>query len=316
VEKGPNPRQQLKIKIFEAYRNCISAPSPDILSKHKGQLWFLTDRWCKKYLFVKEWEKEAAEEMVVNISDVVERLIKEDMTIKVFDELDDFFMYLNRMLKNEMFRNLSKQLPKGVHREKTRQFFRINKLIEFKEREKERKLAENERLEIITDYMTKNEYTEIKNQLYHLSLDYEYSGGDEDNDINSLNFLNVKSVFNNDPENTNKFNVTPDDLREAVTYVLENKRQKRTRPCNRALFTVWCIKLATPGYLDKLTPVLDGELLNRYRESGIKPTLYETYLKHHPERKNSSKNSVESNASSDLDNFLDDLKIYLEENKS
>ena len=311
MEKEPNPRQQLKIKIFEAYRNYIDATSPDILSKYKGQLWILIDRWCKKYLFVKEWEEASVEEMVADIPDVINELVKEDRTIKTFEKPGEFIRYLNGCLKNKKAEIFYKLLSESVNKKRVEKYFQINRLIETRERDG--KLTENDRIKIITNYMTKNKYTEIKNQLYHLSLDYEYNSDDEDNETNLLNSPNVKSVFDNDPESTNKFDVSPEKMREAVTYVLENKRQKRTRACNRALFTVLCIKKATPGYLDKLAPVLDSELLNTYRESGIKPTLYETYLKYHPERKEGSKNSVEANASSDLDKFCDDLKIYLEE---
>ena len=311
MEKEPNPRKQLKINIFETYRNCINAPSPDDLSKHKGQLWISINKWCK-CLFAEEWEKEAVEEMVAYIPDVIDELVKEDRTIKTFEELDEFFMYLNSCLENKKIEILEKQLPTGVSKTRVKKYFYINKLIEIKKRDEDGKLTENERKEIITCFLTESEYTETKNQLYHLSLDCEYGSDDEDDKINLSIFSNVKSVFNNDPEITNKFGVSPEDIQEAVTYVLENKRQKKTRACNRALFTQLCIKEA-PDYLDKLAPVLDSELLNAYRESNIKPTQYETYLKYHPERKDSSKNSIEVSASNDLDNFLNDLRIYLEE---
>jgi hypothetical protein len=314
VEEVSNPRQQLKIKIFEAYRNCINAPSPDILSKHSGQLWSLIQRWCKKCLFIDEKWNKTVEEMGESIYHVVQKLVKEDRTTKVFEKLDEFFMYMNRMLKNEMTKILYAQLPESVPKARVKKYFYINRLIETREREG--KLTENERLKIISDYMTINEYIEIKkNILYPLELENKKKVDDEDNDINLLNYPNVMSVFNNDSEITNRFDVSPDNLQKAVTYVLENKRQKRTRACNRALFTVLCIKEAH-DYLDKLAPVLDSELLSIYRKDDIKPTQYETYLKYHPERKESSKNSVESNASSDLDNFLDDLKTYLRENKT
>ena len=308
MEKEPNPQQQLEIKIFEAYRNCIDPLSSDI-SKAKGQFWLWIQKWCKKHLFTDEKKNETVDDMGEKILNVIEKLIKEDRTIKTFEELDEFIRYLKRCLENAMAELLNDQLPESVIKAKVERYFQINKLIEIRERDG--KLTETDRINIITNYMTKYEYTEIKNQLYHLKLDYEYDNDDEDNEINLLNSQNVKSVFNNDPENRNKFDVSPEKMREAVTYILENKRQKRTRACNRALFTALCIKEA-PDYLDKLFPVLDSELLNAYRENGVKPTLYETYLKHHPERKDSSKNSVEVNASSDLDKFLDDLKVYLE----
>jgi len=313
VEQKPNPRQQLKNMIFEAYRNCIKAPSQDILSKHLDQLWSLIQKWCKKYLFAVGKENETVDEMGECIYHIADKLVKKDRTIKTFEKLDEFFMYLNRMLKNGMIKLIYEQLPKSIIKARVKEYFYINRVIETEEREK--KLTENRRIEIITDYMPINTYSEIRNQLNLLSLDYEYDSDNEDNKKKLIDFLNVKSAFSKNSESTNKFNVNPDDLREAVTYVLENKRQKRTRACNRALFTVKCIREA-PDYLDKLEPVLDSELLNTYWERGIKPTQYEVYLKYHPGRKDSNKNSVESSASSDLENFLNDLWIYLKEKKS
>ena len=313
MEEELSPQHLLKEKIFEAYRNCINAPSPDLLSKHSGQLWVLIDRWCKKYLFVEEWEEkedETVEAMLEGIPDIIDRLVKEDRKIKTHEEPGEFITYLNGCLKKLKAKTFYELLPEKVNKTKVKKYFQINRLIETRERDG--KLKENDRVKIIANYMSINEYSETRNQLNLLSLDYEYDSDDEDNEINVLSFSNVKSIFNKNPESTNKFNVNPDDLQKAVTYVLENKRQKRTMACNRALFTVLCIKEA-PDYLDKLFPVLDSELLNKYRGKNIKPTLYETYLKHHPERKNSSKNSVEANASSDLDKFLNDLKIYFEE---
>ena len=318
MEKEPNPRQQLKIRIFEAYRNCIVAPSPDILSKHKGQLWVLIDRWCRKYLFVKEWEKEAVEniaveEMVADIPDVIDVLVKENRTIKTFEKPGEFIMYLNECLKNKKKEIFYKLLPESVTKARVKKYYKINRLI--KTMERDGKLTENDRIKIITNYMTISEYKEIRdNILYPQNLEDKKQKDDKDKDIDPLNFLNVKSVF--DPENNNKFYVSPEKMREAVTYVLENKRQKRTRACNRALFTVQCIKGVSNDYLEKLAPVLDSELLNTYLKSGIKPTQYEVYLKYHPKRIDSSKESVETSASTDLGEFRDDLKIYLRENKS
>jgi len=138
-------------------------------------------------------------------------------------------------------------------------------------------LTENDRIEIITDYMPINKYNEIKNKVLNIIKLDKFTRGDNKGIVTNplLNSQNVKNVFNNNPESTNKFDVSPEKLMEAVRYVLENKRQKRTVACNRALFTVECIKKASHDYLEKLAPVLDSELLNTYRKSGIKPTQYE-----------------------------------------
>jgi vacuolar-type H+-ATPase subunit I/STV1 len=319
VEKELSPQHLLKEKIFEAYRNCINAPSPDLLSKHSGQLWVLIDRWCKKYLFVEEWEEkedETVEAMLEGIPDIIDRLVKEDRKIKTHEEPGEFITYLNGCLKKLKAKTFYELLPEKVNKTKVKKYFQINRLIETRERDG--KLKENDRVKIIANYMPIYKYKEIKdNVLNILELDRFTHSDDEDNEISLLNSPNVKSIFDN-TESTNKFDVSPEKLMEAVRYVLENRRQKRTRACNRALFTVECIKkashdYASHDYLEELAPVLDSELLNTYRKSGIKPTQYEVYLKYHPKRMDSSEESVETNASSDLAKFRDDLEIYLRE---
>ena len=102
MKKGPDPQQQLKIKIFETYRNCISALSPDIFSKHSDQLCSLIQEWCKKYFFTAEETNETSDGECV--SSVVEKMVKKDRTIKTYANFDEFFIYLKyEMMKLKMF---------------------------------------------------------------------------------------------------------------------------------------------------------------------------------------------------------------------
>jgi len=137
--------QQLKVKIFEAYKSCINASSDDYRAKYFGQLWSLIGGWCGRYLFktknrTKDGEtyafmhgeinafNEAADEMVARIPDVITILVKGDSTIQVFDELNEFFKYLNRMLINKRNEILEDQLPESANKTKIKEFFRINRL--------------------------------------------------------------------------------------------------------------------------------------------------------------------------------------------
>jgi len=211
-------------------------------------------------------------------------------------------------------------------------------------------LTKNERNEIISDFMELSEYIKIKKQLYHLSTDEEYGTDEDGHKITLLDLPNVESAFSNNHEDIFNFDISPEKLKKAVTYVLEYKRQKKTRDRNRALFTAFCIRKAdnyikkadedyikkthddyikkdnddhiqkahvdhiqkAHDYLDELAPVLDIDLLNAYKENGIKPTQDKVYV-NHSTRKDRSKKSIEANASTDLDNFLTDLNIYLKE---
>ena len=84
--------------------------------------------------------------------------------------------------------------------------------------------------------MTISEYKEIRdNILYPQNLEDKKQQDDKGKDIDPLNFLNVKSVFNNDPESTNKFNVSPRGNTVTVTDF---------KP--RSLLTIHC-SLFTPN---------------------------------------------------------------------
>jgi len=323
--------KQLKVMIFEAYKSCKNSPSDALRSKYSSQLWVLIDKWCKRYLFKTDIKamageenqtmageinafNEASNEMAVEIPDVIAILVKEDSTIKAFDELNEFFMYLNRILINKRNEILEKQLPKGIIKIRVKEVYKIDRAIEEEETERNEKFLEDERIEKISAFMKPSEYFEVKNHLYSAALE------------------NVKNVFSDDHEVI--LNVSPEILKEAVRYVLENKRQDDTRDYNRALFTVSCIKIimSSSGYMDdqtnvpddklsnlyretaylnELASVLDSKLLNEYKESGIKPVRYNVCIYHNPDLKEKTKNNVEVKALNDLNEFYNDLRIYL-----
>jgi len=306
VVKEPDQKQRLKIDIFEAYKKCKNTPLSDDRSKQVWQFWFLIERWCKKHLFIKnEKENELVDEMDEKIKEIIDKMTKEDSTIKVFQELDEFFKYLNTSLKNAMIQIWREQLPKGVSREKTRKVFNIDKLIEIKQRERETKLTENERREIISDFIKPSEYTEIKNRLNVLSTDHIYRSNGDDDGITVLDFPETKNVFDNKTENN--IGISAEELREAVAYVLENEPEEKVRTCKRSIFTAFCIRKEAPDYyLEELSPVLDSGLLSAYRENGIKPpTQWEIYLKYDP---TVTKESAEVLASGMKAEFLKDLQ--------
>jgi hypothetical protein len=313
VEKEESPRQQLRIKIFEAYRNCIEASSPDILSKHKGQLWVSIDRWCKKYLFVEEWEEkedETVEAMVENIPVVIDNLVKEDRTIKTFEERGEFITYLNGCLKKLKAKTFYELLPEKVNKTKVKKYFQINRLIETRERDG--KLTENDRIEIIEFYMPIARYIEIRDNVLHLqNLEDKKQQDDEGKDIDPSNFPNVRSVFNNDseiidkPENNRK-------LKEVFDSVFAGIKEGK-KPFYRALVTAQFLDV-TPDVewfyenFEWIHEYLDSDILKKFKEDGTKPTDKEIYKIFYPTTNNPSES-----VSGRLGEFRDNLEAMLNE---
>jgi hypothetical protein len=95
-------------------------------------------------------------------------------------------------------------------------------------------------------------------------------------------------------------------IREAVKSLL-TKKQKRSRDCYRALFTLHCIE----NYKDfeELYPVLDKNVLETCKD-GKNPNQYKIYQKYHPK---AQKSSAEAMASTNLKEFLKDIETYLKE---
>jgi len=322
VAKEPNPRQQLKIDIFEAYKNCKNIPlsEEEERKKQKGRFWVLIQRWCKKCLFIKnEKENETVDEMGEEILKIIEKMTNEDSTIKVFQELEEFIAYLNGALKNGMYQIIRDQLPEGVSKEKARKVFNIDKLIEIKQREREEELTEDERKEIISDYMTQSEYTEIKNRLNVLSTDYKFGSYEKDDKKDLLDFSNARNVFNTKTEN--KFGINPEELREALASVFAS-RQEKTRPFYKALFTAQCLEISDDtdktgkidnikwlyGNFEWMQEYLDSDIIETFKKSNKIPTNKEIYMNLYP---NPSK-SPDQSASPLLRKFRDDLKKALE----
>ena len=155
-------------------------------------------------------------------------------------------------------------------------------IIRMKERNIGRKLTEDERL--------------------HFSIKW--------NDFENTKNLNYQSIFSkNNSDEINEHEQIQDNSKtkiicKAIKAVLD-KKQHRSRGCYHALFTLSQIKNET------LYPVLDQNIIETYKKSGIKPKQYEIYQKYHP---GTTKESAEAIASKLLKDFTKDLETYLKEN--
>jgi hypothetical protein len=138
-----------------------------------------------------------------------------------------------------------------------------------------------------------------------------YAGNDGNDEIDALNST-VTPIYNtNITDNPLDEYIKKADMaiiREAVKSLLD-KKQKRSRDCYRALFTLYCIENCKN--FEELYSVLDKNVLETCKD-GKSPNQYEIYLKYHPK---AQKPSAEAMASANLKEFLNDIETYLKEKK-
>jgi len=313
VEKQKT-EEELKKSIFDIYSQLRKEPSSDRRQVYFPQLLDTIVKWSIDYFY-----KEKTKDYWLEIREAVFRIVKAEYTRKMPDNEHDLFKYLKVTLYhakveyiNEYEEDGTIHVPKG-QKQKLKE---IKEFIRMEESELGRPLFQYEKEEKIAHWFNvpeskAREYLDMIDNK-EVSLETYHEAGKEQNILDLKKDIKPTYLPSSEEKQEitffSKIEVSPEKLRKAVTYVLENKTQIRTRACNKALFTVLCIKEA-PQYLVELAPVLDSELLSAYQKSGIKPTQYETYLIYHPHRKN--KKSVESNASSDLDKFCDKIMRYM-----
>ena len=91
------------------------------------------------------------------------------------------------------------------------------------------------------------------------------------------------------------------------------KKQPRTRDCNKSLFTLYCINNHSEiAELEGLFSILDNEILKTYQERKKIPTQKEIYQKYHSKAKDTC---AEVRACETLKIFLADLQKYLKEER-
>ena len=158
--------------------------------------------------------------------------------------------------------------------------------------------------------MTISEYKEIRdNILYPQNLEDKKQQDDKGKDIDPLNFLNVKSVFNNEPESTNKSGNNK-KLKEVFESLFAGIK-KGKKPFYRALITAQCLDVAPDVEwlydFEWIDEYLDNDILKKYKEDGTKPTnkeIYETFYQ---------TNNPDPSVSARLHEFRDDLEAILKE---
>ena len=281
--------EQLKADIFNVYSKCREEQSSDRRQVCFGQLCDFIFRWCTSYNIVPK-----AEEMGLEIFNAVKRIAE-----KTLKEEKEFFSYLVTSLKNtkaEYYRkdisNINK-LPREVKE--------IEKFISLQENNAGRMLSEEEKIELILKWFSKNE-KKAKECLRRIENKNDVSLTTFDDEEKEIDIPDL-----NDPESMFFLKENAADIRKAVESVLSGK-QDRTRECYRALFTAYCINNSID--FEEAASVLNMKILEKYLKDGKKPDQYEVYKMYHPEVK---KESAEVRASEMLKTFLNDLKTAMKQ---
>jgi hypothetical protein len=254
--------------------------------------------WYRDYLSID------VDEMGLEIAEVINRFIKDETISKVPQDKDGFFKYLSVSIKNEKAgsrREYNENETIRIQKEQKRKLRALEDFIRMEESLLGRGLTADERSQSISKWFKKQKYINLLNVKNVGSI--SYTSNDGENEIDALNYVDSLSDDPQFDEYIKKHNI--ETALEAVKSVLDNK-QERSRPCYRALFTLYCIK----NDLRVLDPILDPDIIDAFYKNGEKPEQYEIYRKYHPE---TDKKSAGARASANLKELIDEIKDCLKE---
>ena len=291
----------IKDKILVLFSQCISENPCEPKDKLFMKLCDHVYRWCKGYKYKKD-----TEEMGLEIVKAVEN------TVKNVKSENYFFGYLTNRLKDAKNQCYRVKITGSVNINKTFNKYRlkdIKKVLEIRESNIARKLSENECIYYLSKWF---EWDEKVSHECFILLNREFPN---ENELNENNFdylnLNVSSPYVSDVSTDpikdyfHKDNINK--IEEAISIIL-TKKQDRSRPSYKALFTLYCVENIKDYKV--FLPILDHRVIADHQDNGEKPTQYQIYQKYHP---NASKSSSEVMASKNLKEFLSDLENYLKE---
>jgi len=311
VKEHKRTEEQQKDFIFDTFSKCHSDPELDRIKAYQ----ILCDqiyRWYRDYL------KFDVDEAGLAIVQVVNHFLKEETILKIPQDKDGFFKYLNTSIKTdkadtyyEFNENDHVNIPKG----KKRKLRKVEDFIRMKKSQLGRKLTNDEIIQGISEWFNISkkkaiEYLELINNKNVNGLDSKNNNGKERNilDTEDLKSAYLSSSYER-PESTFFENFNVSIIKEAVISVL-SKKQERARDCYKALFTLHCIENVKDKNFEELYPILDKNILETCKD-GKNPNQYEIYQKYHP---NAQKSSAEAMASKNLSEFLNDIETCLKEN--
>ena len=300
MEKNSENEERKKDLIFDIFLKYQNA-----LHSDRRQVYFLqfceqVFKWYKDYFFGN------VDNVGVEIFDAINRITKAGKITAIPKDRAGFFRYLITVLKNVEVEYYRKYGSDAIYipKEQKSRLKAVEAIIERQESDLGRKLTNEERSLYISERFKNEEYVDIKKAMAIGSL-FGYIDADGEIDLlDSSAMRPIKGSSSNNPLDEYIYNESKREILEAVQFLLD-KKQERSKPCYKSLFTLHCIiKLKD---FEFLYPVLDGEILKNWQKDGERPRQYEIYQKHHP---NASKNGAEAIAAKMLREFLSNLEAH------
>ena len=296
---------QQKDLIFDIFSKCQSEAASSRRQIHYLVLCEQIYRWYKDYLCVD------VDRMGLEIANVINRFLKDNNISNIPKEKDGFFKYLNTAITKEKasyYRSYNEKDIIKIPKEKKAKLRAVEDYIRMREGDLGRKLTSAEKQAGVSKWFKNQEYVDLLNSSNLGSISFH--GNDENNEMDPLNVKAVP-VYNTDifngplDEYLIKFNT--EAIREVIKSALD-KKQKRSRECYRALFTLYCIE--NMKNYEGLYSVLDKNILESCQKDGKRPNQYEIYQKYHPKTQNDSAGAM---ASKNLKGFLGNIEELLKE---
>ena len=304
-ESGKTEEQQ-KDCIFNTFLKSQSDSSSSRRQVYYPMLCEQIYKWYRDYRSVD------VDSMGLEIVQVINRFVKADTNPNIPSDKEGFFKYLVTALKtakNSSYRNFNENEIVKIPREKKKKLKEIWDFIKMKESHLGRELTTQEKRQGIEKWFRNPEYLDLLNKKNVGSLTLAKEGDSDGMDPlgKELTPLYNSSAIEN-PLNGIISENNMEKIAEAVTVIL-NKKQKRSRDCYKALFTLYCLD-NLKDYM-KFSAILDQEILESWKKSNKIPKQYEIYQKFHPK---ATKPSAEAMASTNLREFVYEIRSYLKNN--
>jgi hypothetical protein len=322
VEEQKYKDEEIKIKIYETYSKYHDDPSSDRRQVHLGQVCGFAFKWCRDHLFYGEISENEAitNQMGLEILMTVERCLKKNKMSK-----EEFLPYLKKSLDTAKIEYYRKQV-KGSFKE-PRIIKEFRKIIENEKKDIGRKLRQDECVNCIRRKISMREKT-ILEHLKGMDRIFIKDSDDDDKEITETR-LGCPISADDDNKVTGSrldhshtaqktISVQEDGVMEDYKAKLRmdsfnkvlDESQGKMKDFYREIFTLYCIKRYKKYKNYKyLLPILDGELLKKYEESGKKPTQVEIYKKYHPD---AEKETASANASEMINKFKKNVNKIIE----
>lgn len=279
MKKPRKTEEQYKEDIFNTYAKLRQESyRRDVLY---GQFCMYLFNWCEDYYFSEkvfwtDYPVKKANLYGKEISGVIKRFTKDDNNVP--NNNNEFFLYLFESLNNaerEFYRN-NKDEVSCISKAQKKKLDEINETILMIESNLGRKLTENEKVEKVS-YWFEISKEKVKKYLQLGEIKNVVSLQAEDNNgyaleskIKSASSSDVSDIFNKE-----KMQI----LYKAIKAFLE-KRQDRSRPCYKAIITLFCLK--TIKNIEDLYPILDREILDKVKKGMKIQNYYDIYLNFNP----------------------------------